>query len=89
MAVAPNKKIQIGLRLNLGYNSRFGLSENIFNEVLKKVRELNNLEIVALHVHVCEGERSVNAFEKKIGIYSEPAEKEEIDKEVDDEREGR
>ena len=34
-------------------------------------------------------EPAVNAFEKKIGIYSEPAEKEEIDKEVDDEREGR
>ena len=34
-------------------------------------------------------EPSLNAFEKKIGIYSEPAEKEEIDKEVDDEREGR
>ena len=37
-------------------------------------------------------EPAVNAFEKKIGIYSEPAEREEIeeiDKEVDDEREGR
>ena len=34
-------------------------------------------------------EPAVNAFEKKIGIYSEPTEKEEIDKEVDDEREGR
>jgi len=34
-------------------------------------------------------EPAVNAFEKKIGIYSEPEEKEEIDKEVDDEREGR
>jgi len=34
-------------------------------------------------------EPAVNAFEKKIGIYSEPAEKEEIDKEVDDECEGR
>ena len=37
-------------------------------------------------------EPAVNAFEKKIGIYSEPAEKEEIeekDKEIDDEREGR
>ena len=34
-------------------------------------------------------EPAVNAFEKKIGIYSEPEEIEEIDKEVDDEREGR
>tara|TARA_R100000963_G_C4576425_1_gene59221 strand:+ start:388 stop:561 length:174 start_codon:yes stop_codon:yes gene_type:complete len=34
-------------------------------------------------------EPAVNAFEKKIGIYSEPEEKEEIDKEIDDEREGR
>ena len=37
-------------------------------------------------------EPAVNAFEKKIGIYSEPEEREEIeekDKEVDDEREGR
>ena len=37
-------------------------------------------------------EPAVNAFEKKIGIYSEPEEREEIeeiDKEVEDEREGR
>jgi len=64
-AIAPNKEIQIGLRLNLGYNSRFGLSEESYNQILIELGELKNVAICSLHVHVCEGERSVKSFEEK------------------------
>ena len=62
---APQKNISIGLRLNLDYASRFGFSEDAYKQVLAEVVELKNVEICSLHVHVCEGQRSVKSFEEK------------------------
>ncbi len=69
--VAPNKKVKIGLRLNLGYTSRFGISETFFNQVLKGLTEQKNIEVISLHVHVCEGGREIKSFEEKFNRLNE------------------
>lgn len=74
------KKIKIGLRLNFdisengvsslqeGYaNSRFGIcTENgNFQEALKKLKKIQNIQIVGLHGHFSTRTRSVESYKKK------------------------
>ena len=70
---APKKEIHIGIRLNLGYKSRFGLSREYLNTVLQDLKKFKNLKILALHVHVCEGQRSVKSFQEKFELLKETA----------------
>lgn len=61
----PQQNIKVGLRLNYNSNSRFGLSSESVKAIIDKVNQVQNITIVSLHVHVCEGERSAKSFANK------------------------
>lgn len=60
-----NETIKIGFRLNIGYNSRFGLSSDSLEKITLELENYNNIEVESLHVHVCEEARSPKDYEDK------------------------
>ena len=61
----PQLLFTIGIRLNYSTKSRFGLTKEIAKRIVKEATSIPNINIVSLHVHVCENERSANAFANK------------------------
>lgn len=76
----PEKEIKIGIRINTdigaGFISRFGLDVDCeeMERVVTKLKSINNLKIVGLHMHVSRA-RYLSAWQKRIDNILEIADK--------------